>query len=114
MGSLVQGAVEKVPDPAGVFAALHTHFLCLADVGLRLVGPEDAHQGVAEQARSPCARGSCLQQLTLFQSRALRFSGWVNTSWQWLTGFSRCAAASQDGRALREHQGLAEWHSEAQ
>jgi hypothetical protein len=45
-----QGAVEKVPAPGAVFAALHAHFLCLADSGLRLVGPEDAAAGVAEQA----------------------------------------------------------------
>lgn len=42
--------MEKVPRPKEVFQALHHHFLCLADVGLRLVGPEDAHQGVGEQA----------------------------------------------------------------
>lgn len=45
-----QGAVDKVPAPREVFGALHHHFLCLADAGLRLVGPEDAQQGACEQA----------------------------------------------------------------
>lgn len=45
-----QGAVDKVPAPREVFGALHHHFLCLADMGLRLVGPEDAQAGAGEQA----------------------------------------------------------------
>lgn len=39
-----------MPAPEEVFSALHRHFLCLADVGLRLVGPEAAGPGVGEQA----------------------------------------------------------------
>ena len=36
-------------EPKNVFLALHHHFLCLADAGLRLAGAEDGRQSSAEQ-----------------------------------------------------------------
>ncbi len=45
----MQGAVNKVAEPKNVFLALHHHFLCLADAGLRLAGAEDGQQSMSEQ-----------------------------------------------------------------
>ena len=45
----MQGAVDKVGNPRDVFLALHHHFLCLADAGLRLVGAEDEQHSLSEQ-----------------------------------------------------------------
>lgn len=44
-----QGAVDKVGEPRNVFLALHHHFLCLADAGLRLDGAEGGQPGISEQ-----------------------------------------------------------------
>ena len=45
----MQGAVDKVGNPRDVFLALHHHFLCLADAGLRLAGAEDGRHSLSEQ-----------------------------------------------------------------
>ena len=45
----MQGAVDKVGNPRDVFLALHHHFLCLADAGLRLAGAEDDRHSLPEQ-----------------------------------------------------------------
>lgn len=46
----LQGAIDKVGEPKGVFLGLHHHFLCLADAGLRLAGPEDGQAGRPSEA----------------------------------------------------------------
>lgn len=46
----LQGAVDKVGEPKGVFLGLHHHFLCLADAGLRLAGTEDGQAGQPSEA----------------------------------------------------------------
>ena len=43
-----QGAVHKLPAPRELFQAVYAHFLRLADVGLRITGVPDGHQGVTE------------------------------------------------------------------
>lgn len=45
----MQGAVDKVGNPRDVFLALHHHFLCLADAGLRLAGADDDRHSLSEQ-----------------------------------------------------------------
>ncbi|KAK9915634.1 hypothetical protein WJX75_001835 [Coccomyxa subellipsoidea] len=89
LDGLDQGAVDKVPAPREVFGALHHHFLCLADAGLRLVGPEDAQQGACEQAllaaavsRDPEAeRELCARAMAaLYHSHAAAIGPFDNTA----------------------------------